>query len=307
MPRFNEIDPLQPLAALGVEDVIGTQPVSGGMDALLWRVDTPRGSYALRLFRPDQRGQCTGEVRAMQIAGALDVPVPRIAAHGAWGDRPAILMEWCEGRPILDAALDHFELCDSLGRSMGRLQARMHAISLPESLCENHRRWLNRAGPGEDQLRARLLASGLRDGHILHLDFHPLNILCRGGQATVILDWANATVGDPHADVARTLSIFRLIPPPPGPDASRFAAAFATLERAWLEGYAEVAGPLPDLALFDVWAGAYFVRDLAQHVGKPGFWLQPADFDRIRESNAALRRAVGLAESPSAGTSHQET
>ncbi len=40
---------------------------------------------------------------------------------------------------------------------------------------------------------------------ILHLDFHPLNLLCPPGRSPVVLDWAEADVGDPHADVASTL------------------------------------------------------------------------------------------------------
>jgi aminoglycoside phosphotransferase (APT) family kinase protein len=40
---------------------------------------------------------------------------------------------------------------------------------------------------------------------ILHLDFHPVNLMVQGGNCQGVLDWAEADVGDRHADVATTL------------------------------------------------------------------------------------------------------
>jgi aminoglycoside phosphotransferase (APT) family kinase protein len=47
---------------------------------------------------------------------------------------------------------------------------------------------------------------------VVHLDFHPLNILDDGDTMTLI-DWADGTIGDRHADVARTLALFWLAAP----------------------------------------------------------------------------------------------
>ncbi|HEX6510380.1 MAG TPA: phosphotransferase [Chloroflexota bacterium] len=269
------------------------QPISGGLDTSIWRVDTARGSYALRLFRPGQRDQYATEVRVMRAIGTLDVPVPRITAHGMWGDRPAILMEWCEGRTVLDEVLAHPELSEPLGVSMGRLQARMHILSVPQEYWEDHRTWLDMAGPDEEELRARLRESGLRDGHLLHLDFHPRNVLCVGREATVVLDWANVKVGDPRADVARTRSIFRLVSPPssaaPGFDSVRMR-----LEHAWMDGYTQLAGPLENMLLFEIWAGVVFIRDMGQYLGREDFWMESADFDRVRDYVASLKQRAGL-------------
>ena len=68
----------------------------------------------------------------MRIVGTHGVPVPGITAHGIWGDRPAVLMEWCEGRTVLDEVLAQPELIEPLGLSMGRLQARLHTLSVPQ-------------------------------------------------------------------------------------------------------------------------------------------------------------------------------
>jgi aminoglycoside phosphotransferase (APT) family kinase protein len=228
----------------------------------------------------------------MRIVGALGVPVPAVITHGMDGDRPAILMEWCDGRTVLDAAVANAALREPLGMSMGRLQARMHAPTVPEDYWDDHRSWLSRAGPGEVELHARLRETNLRDGHILHLDFHPLNVLCVGSEATVILDWANVAVGDPRADVARTRSIFQLVTRPSA--APGFASVRGSLERAWMAGYTQLTSTLPDMTLFEIWARLVFIRDMEQYLGRPDFWMELADFDRLRASVVTLKQRAGF-------------
>ena len=47
---------------------------------------------------------------------------------------------------------------------------------------------------------------------ILHLDFHPLNLIVRPDGSLAVLDWTYADLGDPHADVATTLTLLRCFP-----------------------------------------------------------------------------------------------
>jgi aminoglycoside phosphotransferase (APT) family kinase protein len=47
---------------------------------------------------------------------------------------------------------------------------------------------------------------------ILHLDFHPLNLIYRPDGSLAVLDWTYAAVGDADADVATTLMFFEAIP-----------------------------------------------------------------------------------------------
>jgi aminoglycoside phosphotransferase (APT) family kinase protein len=56
----------------------------------------------------------------------------------------------------------------------------------------------------------------LPDGDCLcHGDYHPDNVLM-SPHGPIIIDWSEATAGNPLADVARTALIFRLGAPPPG-------------------------------------------------------------------------------------------
>lgn len=62
-----------------------------------------------------------------------------------------------------------------------------------------------------DEEKAKLFnyLSALPDGNALcHFDFHPGNILLRGGQP-VIIDWMTGSMGDPLADVARTVILLK--------------------------------------------------------------------------------------------------
>ena len=45
------------------------------------------------------------------------------------------------------------------------------------------------------------------DGSVLHMDYHPLNVLVRGGRISGVIDWVSAESGDRHLDVATTATI----------------------------------------------------------------------------------------------------
>jgi aminoglycoside phosphotransferase (APT) family kinase protein len=42
---------------------------------------------------------------------------------------------------------------------------------------------------------------------VLHMDYHPLNVMVKGGRITGIIDWVNAECGDRHLDAATTATI----------------------------------------------------------------------------------------------------
>ena len=65
--------------------------------------------------------------------------------------------------------------------------------------------------PGLDWLRRRRPADPAQPS-ILHLDFHPLNLIERDDDSLGVLDWTYADVGDPHADVATTLMLLECVP-----------------------------------------------------------------------------------------------
>ena len=64
--------------------------------------------------------------------------------------------------------------------------------------------------PGLDWLEEHQPAPAT-ESSILHLDFHPINLI-RGKGLLTPIDWTEADVGDPHADVGTTLVLTECTP-----------------------------------------------------------------------------------------------
>jgi aminoglycoside phosphotransferase (APT) family kinase protein len=288
-----DVDPRTVLDALGVTTATAVEPVSGGEDTLLWRVETPSATYALRLMRPEQAAEARLEAAAMRAASTAGVEVPRVEAETLWRGRPAILLTWCPGRTLLAEVRAHPGRAWSLGRALGRAQARLNRVAAPAELLEGGERWIDWAGPDQAALAARLRDLPRRTDRLLHLDFHPLNVMTDGRAVTAVLDWTNTAAGDPRADAARTFSVLLLSPVPPGTPRA-FALLRRVLAAALWRGYRDVAGPLPDMPLFHAWAGAAMQRDMAHRSADPSHWLRDAQLDPARRWTAHWRRVAGV-------------
>ena len=101
MPEQHDLDPHAILAALGLTGAAEATPISGGADTAIWRVAHGRQLYALRVFRAEQADICRREIAAMRAALEGGLPVPGIHAAGSWRDRPALLLSWCAGEPLI--------------------------------------------------------------------------------------------------------------------------------------------------------------------------------------------------------------
>jgi aminoglycoside phosphotransferase (APT) family kinase protein len=280
------IDPLDILAALGISSVRAITPVHGGTDTAIWRVEHGGAVSALRVFRPEQVEICQHEIAAMQAAYQACVPVPAIRASGVWHERPVLLLSWCPGVPLWEAIRRRPWRVLSLGMAFGRTQALIHQI--PSRVEWQHQRtdWIGWAGQSEHRLHAALQQLARPVPALMHLDYHPLNVLSDGRQITAVLDWANARVGDPRADVARTYTILMVEPYAPGRQSPAISLARRLLARSWRRGYEQVAGTLSDMAWFYAWGGAVMARDLAPRVSNPQLWWQPRHLQRIQNWTA---------------------
>lgn len=261
------LDALPILRALDLRDVGSVAPVSGGADMAIWRIERGNATYALRVFRPEQAMACSREVAAMEAAGAAGIPVPHVQAHGHWNDRPALLLAWRPGRPLFHQLLAHPWQAGSLGRTFGRMQAAIHAVPAPPALLQDRRSWVDELPPSQVTLRERLQNPDIRRDALLHLDYHPLNVLVEDGRITGVLDWTNTRAGDPRIDLARTKTILHLDMGRPRRHWLANAALeplWRAFEWGWWQGYREVARSGDNLALFYAAAGALMEQDLGQ-------------------------------------------
>lgn len=281
MPHDTELDPYQILADLHIGDVGRVTRALGGADTSIWRVEHGHMVSALRVFEAGRARSAAREHVAMTIAGRGGIAVPEVRLACEWQGRPVLLLSWCSGQTLGAVLLAAPWRLLPLARTFGVMQARIHGLEAPE-LYAPGASWIEWQQAADPALAARLRQLAPPQPRLLHLDYHPLNVLVDGGHVSAVLDWANAAAGDPRADVARTYTILRVEPQRPGREPLWLAGARSVLARAWLAGYRSVAGPLGDMAPFFAWAGAVMAADLAPRVADPASWWQARHLERIQ-------------------------
>lgn len=262
--------PLTPemiLSELGQALARSIEPVTGGADTQIWRVELPDGEFALRLLRANQRADVVRERVAMEVAREAGLPAPGVRAVGEVAGQPVLLIDWLPGSPLLHAMSATPWRTWRFGRAFGQMQARMHQIPAPAGVLRPEHAWIDWAAP-DAELGAMLRRHASREQMLLHLDYHPLNVLVQGDVISGVLDWTNADGGDPRADVARTDAILRFLPGNPAWSLERNARVRHLVLGGWRQGYQQIAGALTGMAPFHAWAGALMRRDLAPRLGR---------------------------------------
>jgi aminoglycoside phosphotransferase (APT) family kinase protein len=191
---------------------------------------SPDGSYANQL-----------QAAALASARASGVRVPAVHGEATVDGRPGLVMERIDGTDYLTIIGKQPWRVYSVGSLSGAVHAGLHAAQAPESLPPLRARLKQRI-TSDTELPARLRRFALEaleplpDGdRLCHGDFHPGNIL-ETKEGPIVIDWTNATRGDPDADFARTLLMIRIgDPPPSAPLVVRVGAKFA--RRLLLWGY----------------------------------------------------------------------
>ncbi len=211
-----------------------------------------------------------------------------------------MLLDWCPGRTMLENLLTHPHRAWALGTILGTAHGKLHRCRPDKELRERGTDWIGWAGPAESALQDRIRLVSERDAlppAILHLDFHPANVLVHAGRVTGVIDWANASVGDPRADVARTAAILCFAPIPPGAPRAQIQRLRRTFRRGWRLAHRRVMGYLPEMDLFDAWALAMMLRDLSSivdHANTGAMGFSEADLFPIRAALARRKARLGL-------------
>jgi aminoglycoside phosphotransferase (APT) family kinase protein len=291
------IDPRAALAALGYPETTEPVPVLGGWDTLMWRFKTADGgAHSLRVhYLPDREEFARRERIAMGACAAAGLPAPRVEASDHFEGLPAMVLSWCPGRPILSFIEKRPWTLLRMSRLLGRAQARLHAVPPPpEFVAGAPDDWLSRVGDQYADLVAHARTLGLATTSLIHMDFHPLNVVSDGKAVTGVLDWARSGAGDPRADLARTEIIILAAPVPPGPLKPILNLSRSLLLRSWRAGYRDLAGPLPHYRQLRAWAGATLLAEMEMVIDKPEVWGTQEDIERFRALVDAWAREYGI-------------
>jgi aminoglycoside phosphotransferase (APT) family kinase protein len=170
----------------------------------------------------------------------------------------------------------------------------MHAVAAPaEFVAKAPQDWVSRVAEQYRDLVDHALSLQLSTASLIHMDFHPLNLICDGSTITGIIDWSGASAGDPRADLARTVVTLLAAPVPPGPLRPVLNLARKLLLRAWRSGYEEVAGPMPDYRPLMGWAGATLLGEIELVIDRPNVWGTEQDIERFRRLVDVWAREAG--------------
>jgi len=180
-----------------------------------------KNGQVLKLFNQGcSRATLETEAELTSMAYAAGIPVPAVGEILELEGRYGLVYERIDGLSMLQALVKQPWKFVVFARQLAVLQAAMHKIRVPEMLSQRDRL----AGKIR---RARLLSENLRqaalealdqlpqDDKLCHGDFHPGNILL-AGRGPVIIDWIDASRGNPLMDVARSTLLFGGGPIPPG-------------------------------------------------------------------------------------------
>jgi aminoglycoside phosphotransferase (APT) family kinase protein len=172
------------------------------------------------------------EYRQALASQKTGYPVPAVGELVQVDGRHGIIYQRVEGRTMLEEIMKKPWKVFSFGRQLAQLHAEMHVCRAADLVLVNQRlaEKIQRTGHIDEQTKASVLAhlAALpQEDKLLHGDFHPDNIMLTA-DGPMIIDWIDAAIGHPLADVARTLVIARVGIPPGNPLLTLFGKAFLT-------------------------------------------------------------------------------
>jgi aminoglycoside phosphotransferase (APT) family kinase protein len=271
--------------------------IPAGWEAYLYRFRLCTGArlpvafdrpLILRLYAgPRGRPRACHEFAAMTHAYRAGYPVPEpvlLEPDSGHLGGPFLIMEDVPGETLLDRLRGNSLRVLEVPACLARMHARLHALpttglgTAPGSFLERQLSALQETIQEHD-LGALTAALRWLDAHhpaengpprLLHLDFHPDNLIARENEQAVVIDWSEADVGDIHADVATTLLLLRYAPVEGLSLGERIQAPVARwfLARRYLKLYRRQA--VIDPGRLDYYLALACLRRLATY----GMWLR---------------------------------
>jgi aminoglycoside phosphotransferase (APT) family kinase protein len=140
---------------------------------------------------------------------AVGAPVPRLLGVERIDGRPASVWERINGVSMWQQIVERPELSGELGRALADIQLDLFELVPPVTLPSQRDRLVSKIRVSAATVDASLsraldvLPTSAGPPRLCHGDLHPSNVIL-AANGPVIVDWFDASRGDPIADVART-------------------------------------------------------------------------------------------------------
>lgn len=200
------------------------------------------GEGVLKLYATGvSRAAVDAEAAVLAVLERAGVAAPRswgvVEREGRWG----LAMSRAEGRSFGAVMKAERARIPEFIAAMVGLQRAIHGVEAPElpsfkARLSAHIERAERLAPADRGRLLEGLAAMPKGDRLCHGDFHPFNVLGEPGNAMVI-DWVDASVGTPMADLARS---FVLLAPHEPDLAETYVDAYladARAERAAMEAW----------------------------------------------------------------------
>ena len=224
---------------------------------------------------------------------AFGLPAPAVLEVVTIEGRSCVVLERIHGVTMWNRMLEQPAEAASLTAELVAVQRSIHAAGLPDRIPDLVGRLSLKLAecdelPEAERTEAQELAELLpRGAALLHGDLHPGNVLL-GPDGPVAIDWFDASIGHPLADVVRTSLLIR--PGFPPADQRHLPGAEQPMLRAIHRAYVEHWGDLlsstaDDLRRWEAVVAAARVSERAHHDVAPllSIWR-----DRSKPQPAAL-------------------
>jgi aminoglycoside phosphotransferase (APT) family kinase protein len=270
------LDVKEVCTAFGLGRALGRpRPARGGMLHRVWRLETERGTYAVKALRPPaglheiawlRDYERSFDLERAALAAGVPTPRPVATEDGSWlartGEATVRVHEWVQGERLPERQAE-----TGPARLAGALLARIHGLRVvretgPEAVLptwpvETWQLWEQEVpelrGMAAVQRELNRVMEDARalvnDPVLSHRDVNAKNLLAGPGGALILIDWELAGPVEPALEAAGS--------------ALDWAGAFwwepdPAVARAFLEGYREGGGLFPDnpdIRIFATWLG----------------------------------------------------
>jgi aminoglycoside phosphotransferase (APT) family kinase protein len=169
--------------------------------------------WILKLFHEWVSGESVEhEAGIARLVHGAGLPVPAVGAVVEMRGRVGLVYERVDGPTMLEEIVSKPWSLLRSARLLAELQAKVHAVGWATGLPSQHKRLEGkiRQAQGLDPIlreaKLRALQAMPVGDRLCHGDFHPGNVIITP-RGPIVIDWADATQGNPLADVARSALI----------------------------------------------------------------------------------------------------